>query len=610
MIKPRFTWQLPAPVDLDPELATAAADLGLSPTTARLLRDRGVTQPADLAAFFAPPATALADPRLLPDADRLLARLAQARAGRERVMVYGDFDADGLTGLAILVRALASYGLEVLPYVPSRLAEGHGLSLAAVETARAGGLSVIVTVDCGSTSHVEIAAAAGHGIDVLVTDHHHLPSELPAALAIVNPNRTDGRYPERRLSGAGVAFRVAELLLGGRPGGVEEARALADLALIGTVADVAPLVGENRAIAILGLDAINRAPRPGLAALLERAAIAAGSVTPETIAFAIAPRLNAPGRMGDAGDAVRLLLTDDAAEATACADALEAANLARRDVSRQVLAEARAQWGAGSEGRDGGGAPVDRGVAPGPGTPGDAAIIVRGPWPVGIAGPVAGRLAEETGRPAIVGAELGDVVRASCRAGGGGLHLAEALAACDDLLIRHGGHAGAAGFEIETGAWDAFRERFLVLAAATARPAGPPVLAVDLALPAAEIDYVLLAELARLEPTGPGNPEPLVAVLGLQVVRVRAANGGHTQLTLRRERDVLDGIAFGRDDLVGPLAEGDRVDVVARLVSRSFGGFESLQLEVRDLAPAGHFRPVADAALLVGPAAVPPGPAR
>jgi single-stranded-DNA-specific exonuclease len=275
--------------------------------------------------------------------------------------------------------------------------------------------------------------------------------------------------------------------------------------------------------------------------------------------------------VGEALDAANLLLADDPEEAARLAEALETANSSRRDLMKQAIDEARAVVAAGAAGAH---------DAPPP------AIVVRGPWPVGIVGLVAGRLAEDAGVPAVVGAELGDVVRASCRSGDGRLDLGATLEACADLFLRHGGHAGAAGFEIAAGRWDAFRVRFLVLAGAEG-PLDPlRPLRVDLAIAARTADYALFRELAAFAPTGPGNPDPLVAVCGLTVTRVRAATGGHTQLTLRREIDVLDGIAFGRADLQESVREGDRVDVVARLASRSFGGFESLQLEIRDVAPA------------------------
>jgi single-stranded-DNA-specific exonuclease len=237
-----------------------------------------------------------------------------------------------------------------------------------------------------------------------------------------------------------------------------------------------------------------------------------------------------------------------------------------------------------------------------------AATVVRGPWPVGIVGLVASRLADERRRPAIVGADLGAIVRASCRSANG-LHLADTLAACSDLLLRHGGHAGAAGFEIETERWPEFRERFLALAAALPPPDPVPALPIDIALRARDVDYALHRDLQRLAPYGTGSPEPLVAVLGLTVTKVReTGDGGHTTLVLKRRLDVLDGIAFGWPELAGAVHEGDVIDVVAQLRSRRFGGIESLQLEIRDAAPSGHH---AESRLLLEavPVAVGPGPA-
>jgi single-stranded-DNA-specific exonuclease len=339
---------------------------------------------------------------------------------------------------------------------------------------------------------------------------------------------------------------------------------------MGTGADVAPVRGENRAIARIGLERLRARPRAGIAALLERAGVAAATADLETVAYVLAPRINAAGRVGEPADAAQLLQTDDPDEARTLAERVDDANVARRALTRDVVADAEAAIGE---------IPADA-----------AAILVRGEWPVGIVGLVASRLTERTGRPAVVGATVGDAIRGSCRSVPG-FDLADALAACGDLFTRYGGHAGAAGFELPADRWPAFVERFRALAA-TAVPADPrPELRLDLALPALEVDYRLLRELQALAPTGPGNPDPLVAVFGLTVTRVRAASGGHTQLTLKRRIDVLDAIAFDRADLVETIHEGDRLDVVARVMSRTFGGYESLQLEIRDVAPEGFQRP-------------------
>ncbi len=582
VLEPRFRWSFPETRLMAQGLADAARGRGIGERMTGLLARRGVTDAAGLDAWFADPLDGLHDPRLLPDADLLVGRLSLARERGERVMVFGDFDADGLDGLAILVLALRRYGLTVEPYVPSRLDEGHGLSLAAVETAERNGVRVIVTVDTGSSSAAEIAIAAERGVDVIVTDHHRLPPTLPPAVAVVNPHRADSRYPDVRLAGSGVAFKVAQLILADEPGGPAAALDLADLATIGTVADVAPIVGENRSIARLGLGQMRRAPRPGIAALLERARVVPKDMDLDTIAFALAPRLNAAGRVGEALEAARLLLAGDALEAAAHADALEAANKTRRDLMGTAVDEARAL------------------VAADPDRP---AAIVHGPWPVGIVGLVAARLAEDGSRPAIVGAELGDTIRASCRSDGT-VDLGAALESCADLFTRYGGHAGAAGFELPAERWPAFVEQFEAIAR-DAAPSDPrAVLAIDLALPALGVDYALYRELAALAPYGPGNPQPLVAVLGLTVLRVRQAGTDHTSLTLRRDRDVLDGIAFGRVDIAALVREGDVIDVVARLASRTFGGFESLQLEIRDAAPSGVHPEAAIVLAAAGPGLV------
>ncbi len=586
-LRARRRWVFAAPTPVPDALVPVAAAHGLGRRTLGLLVGRGIDTEAALTSFLAVPRDALHDPALLPDATVVVERLAVARDRGEPVLVFGDFDADGLTGLAILTRAFRAAGIAVEPYVPSRQEEGHGLSVGAIDAAERLGAALIVTVDTGSTSVREVALANERGVDVIVTDHHRVPPQPPAALALVNPHRPDATYPDARLSGAGVAFKVAQLVARELGGTGSDARPfdpldLADLAAIGTVADLAPVLGENRAIARLGLETLRTRPQPGLGALLARAGVAARRSDLETIAFAIAPRLNAAGRVGEATDAARLLLADDPAEAEGLAERLEVANAERREMTRAAVTDARALV-----------------------TDGDGPVVVRGSWPVGIIGLVASKLVDETGRPAVVATETGDILRASCRSPGD-LDLAAALEACADLFDRHGGHPGAAGFELSAERWDTFRERFALVADAL-RIAAPGVgtsagdaddrrpLRVELALERAAVDYALLRDLARLEPTGPGHPEVLVAIAGLVVTRVRQANGGHTQLTLRRDPDVLDAIAFGRDDLQVALAEGDRVDVVARLASRTFGGFESLQLEVRDVATHGVERDVARA---------------
>lgn len=539
-----------------------------------VLAARGMGDAASVAALADDPRGQLHDPQLLPDAAVLAARIARAVEFGDRALVFGDFDADGLTGLAILVLCLRRMRLDVAPYVPDRAEEGHGLSLAAIDRAESEGRSLIVTVDCGTSSVAEIAEAQRRGIDVLVTDHHRVTGALPPAVAVVNPHRSDSSYPDSRLAGAGVALKVAQLLIG------DDALDLVDLAAIGTIADVAPILGENRAIVRLGLDKLRRSPRPGLAALLRSGDDERARLDVDAIAYGIAPRLNAVGRVGDAAVAALLLLTDDAAEAAVLAGELRAANVLRRELTASALAEARATL-------------VD--------TQTGGVIIAAGPWPIGVIGLVAGRLAEEYGRPAVVFSTSSDPWRGSARTSGD-FDLAAAFASMGELFTRFGGHAAAAGCHLPAEHFGEFRRRLRDLAG---RPVvTDPTITIDLVVDAMETDYRLLHELALFEPTGVGNPSLVVGIRGLVVARARPAAGGHTQFVLRKGREVLDGIAFGRDDVAGLVAEGDTIDVVARLASRVFAGYESLQLEIRDLAPAGSLAAFEARAGMAGVAAV------
>jgi single-stranded-DNA-specific exonuclease len=572
-LEPRFHWTLPRPWPVTAETIAAARARGLSARAVRVLSRRGPIDAAGVAARFDEPSGALIDPHLLPDAERALARVRQACRDGERVLVLGDFDADGLTGLAILVLALRRLGLDVAPYVPDRAEEGHGLSMGAVETAVADGRTLLLTADTGSTSHVEIAAARERGVSVIVTDHHQLPDGPPDAAAVVNPHRADSRYPDRRLSGAGVAFKVAQLLLADEPDGPGFALGLADLAAIGSIADVVPLEGENRAIARIGLAKLAAGGRPGLAALLTSAGVPPERVTPERVSYAIAPRINALGRVGHAIDAARLLLAEDPDQIARLVAVIEAANTERRGLMATALDEARAMLG------------PDVDDAP--------MTIVAGPWPPGIVGLVAGRLADQLGRPAVVFSTLAEPWRGSARSAGD-VDLGAAFAAHAELFERYGGHAAAAGCHLAPDRYEAFRIAMRGVAvgrperAAQGLEAGPRrrTLALDLAVSAGSVDHLLLADLLPLD--GAGDEPPVLGIAGLVVSRVRLASGGHTQLTLRKGAEVLDAICFGRGDIAEMVREGDMIDVAARLSSRSFGGFETLQLEVRDVAPAGH----------------------
>ena len=436
MLAPRFRWTFPVIRAVPADLLDAGSRRGLGARSVAILADRGVRDATELEAFFAEPLAGLHDPRLLPDADRLLERLTRARDAGERVMVFGDFDADGLDGLAILVIALRRFGVAVEPYVPSRLDEGHGLSLAAVDAAVASGATVIVTVDCGTTSRDEIAEA----VRARHRRHRHRPPPRARRPATGHRHRQSAS-PRRdatrtaRLAGSGVAFKVAQLLLGsiggrggsagpGRPGDDRDGRRR----------------GPHRR-----REPGHRPARPGapadrattrLAALLDAARLAPADVDLETASPSPSRRGSTPpAGWGRPSRPPGCCWPRTPRPRPSTPAALETANTTRRDLMTTAIAEARAIVAA---------------------LPDQPASIVRGPWPVGIVGLVAARLADDRARPAVVGAELGDTIRASCRSGGA-LDLGAALEACGDLFLRHGGHAGAAGFEIVTGQWDQLR---------------------------------------------------------------------------------------------------------------------------------------------------------
>ena len=454
VVEPRFRWTFPDVVTPSGPAADAARGLGLSSRLAGLLAARGATTGDDLDAWFADPLDGLHDPAPgCPDAAIVLARLRLARERGERVLVFGDFDADGLTGPGDpdpRPAPLRRRGRAVRPE-PARRGS-RPVAGGARRRRERRGATLIVTVDCGTTSVAEIAAANARGLDVIVTDHHRVPAVLPAALAIVNPHRPDSTYPDRRLAGSGVAFKVAQLLLADEPGGPAAALDLADLATIGSVADVAPIVGENRAIARLGLERLRRAPRPGIAALLERARIAPGRGRPRDRRVRHRPAAQR-GRPGGGGARGR--------PSAARRRPGRGGDPRRRPRGRQPDA-ARPD----EDGRRRGRAAVADGIRRRRRRSSAArgASASSGSWP-----PASPRIAG--GRPS---SGRSSAMSSARRVGAtGSLDLGAALEACADLFIRHGGHAGAAGFELPADRWDAFRERFLGLAAAERRPADP-----------------------------------------------------------------------------------------------------------------------------------------
>ncbi|MGZ8511843.1 MAG: single-stranded-DNA-specific exonuclease RecJ [Candidatus Limnocylindria bacterium] len=563
MIVPSLEWLLPEPL-LDPPAFT-----GFGRPVSTMLGRRGFRDDDQLTRFLTAGAGALHDLSRMADAERALDRIDAALEEGERIAIWGDYDADGMTAIVAWVIALQRLGAEPIRYVPSRLAEGYGLSASGLRALAAQGVGLVVTCDCGVSNAAEVEVARSLGIDVVITDHHLPPADLPRAIAVVDPHRPDCAYPDPDLTGAGLSYKLAAALLA-RHGASTEG--LAAIAAIGTVADMAPMTGESRAIVRLGLEELARTSHPGLRALLTRSCEAPGQPTARDLGFGLIPRINAAGRIADAELAMGLLLETDSARAEALADELEAIHVQRREMTKVAVEAAMLLAGE---------------------TPGDSPLVVRDDrWVPGLLGLIAGRLADTLARPVVAASLVGEEVRGSVRAPID-FHASAALEACSEHLLKRGGHAGAGGFSLAPVAWDSFVAAFGSLGrpfpiATGGEPQRPGRVPVDLVLHARHVDWALAGELERLAPYGPGHVEPILAVTGMRVAEVRrvGAREAHASFRMRRGIETFDAIAFGLD-VARPLPEpGTELDLVGTLDRDTFGGLPRLRLRLLDYAEA------------------------
>ncbi|MBI4307384.1 MAG: single-stranded-DNA-specific exonuclease RecJ [Chloroflexi bacterium] len=542
--------------------AGMAALAGFHPLLARLLYNRGIRSRAEADAFLSAGRELCADPYLLPDMDAAVTRLFRALRSGETIAVFGDFDCDGVTAAAVLTLGLEALGGRVIPYIPDRVSEGHGLNVPALTALRQQGASLVVTADCGISSVAEVEQAPRTGLDVIITDHHTVPPIPPPALAVVNARRADSHYPSPELASVGVAYKVVQGLYQalGRP----EPERLLDLVAVGTVADMALLLHENRYLVSRGLAQVNRAERAGFRALMEQAGLRPGSIDAEAVSFSLAPRLNAAGRMDHASTSYRLLVTTSAEEAQQLAARLESQNAERRRLTEELSARAREQVGRET-------------LAP--------LLMVAGrEYPPGVVGLVASRLVEEFGRPAVAVAVGERTSRGSCRSIPE-FNIVAALARCRDLFAQFGGHAQAAGFTIENERLDELRRRLVENAAQElAGVELRPTLTIDAEVAPSALVGSLWREVQRMTPFGAGNPPPTFLSRSVQVLDRRGvgADGRHLSLKLKHQGAVWSGIAFGLGGLAMRL--GDRVDVVYTLVADDWNGEKTLKLNVLDAA--------------------------
>ena len=548
--------------------ARLAAALGLHPLAAGVLARRGLADPGEATRFLSPRLEDLPDPFTMKGMEGAVSRIVAAVEAGQKIACYGDYDVDGVTSTVLLSGFLRAAGADVTTYVPHRLVEGYGLNGAAVERLAASGVNLIVTLDCGITSVAEVAEAARRGVDVVVVDHHTVPVELPAASAILNPHQDGCAYPSKHLAAVGVTFNLAlalrkRLRERGRFGpsrpepNLKEAL---DLVALGTVADVVPLVEVNRVLVRFGLVELGRARRPGVRSLLRVAGVATGEVTASQVGFRLAPRINAAGRLDDAGRGVRLLSTTDPAAADALAEELDQENRSRQEIERQMLEEAIADAAAG--------------VAAGA----KGLVLSRPGWHPGVVGIVAARIVERFHRPAVLVGVSGGVGKGSGRSIAA-FHLHDALSACAGHLLKFGGHRHAAGVTIAPDAIPAFREAFERHAASVlADDDLVPRTRIDGWVDAALLDDRAATDLEKLAPFGPGNPEP---VFGVRARPSRARQVGAAGVHLKLVLADRDAIAFQMGDRLA-LCQGP-VEAAVSIGFDDWDGMRRLQLRVRDL---------------------------
>jgi len=558
-----------------------ARALGLSPLVARLLLNRGLSGPDGARAFLDPDLNSLHDPQLLPGMAEAVARIRKAIAAGEKVLLYGDYDADGVTALALLSEFFRLVGLEHECYIPNRIEEGYGVHAEAIEAAAANGIGLIITADCGVGAVEEVERARQLGLDVIITDHHEPPRVVPRAVAVVNPKLTGSLYPFRDLSGVGVVFKLAWALAqsfspGKRVTPQFRAFLLDAMALVavGTVADVVPLLGENRVFAVYGLHALRKCTNPGLVALVEQAGLRDKQIAPRDIAFKIGPRLNAAGRLAEATLCVELLTCRDPARAAAIARELETRNRERQRIQNSILAEARAQLAALGD--------LDE----------RRAIVLAGEtWHAGVVGIVAAKLAEEFMRPTVLLSLEGDVARGSARSVPH-FDLFSALEACESVLLAYGGHRQAAGLKLRREDIQRFTDLFEHQVRewlGGEEPCG--LLEIDAEVPLAAVDAELVRDLEQLEPCGQGNPPPVLACAEVTVAgqpTLMGSAGQHIAFYATQGNKSLRAVGFGMGDIYEHLAGGATVcDIAFTPRINDYRGAREVELILRDVRLRG-----------------------
>lgn len=538
---------------------------GISGILARILVNKNITQKDEIDLFMNPTRKDFHDPFLMPDMEIIVDRVLQAIEQKEKIMIYGDYDADGITSITVLKSFLEERGLEVASYIPNRLDEGYGLNKTALKKIYDDGYRLIITVDCGISGIDEVDYANSLGMEVLITDHHEPVETLPKAMAVVDAKRKDNKYPFNQLAGVGVVFKLIQAI--SIKLGLEEKEYLKylDIVCIGTISDIVPLVDENRVIAKLGLKLIAQTRNIGLKALLE--VIGFKNIDSTTISFGVAPRINACGRMGDEQVALDLFLEKDYDKAKKLAIKLNEYNIERQTIEKRIFDEATEK--------------IEKNEK-------DKACIIVGSegWHHGIIGIVASKVTEMYFKPSILICFEGNDGKGSGRSIPG-FDLHDALMECSDYLEKFGGHSMAVGVTVNRDKFELFKNKFEEYAKSHDIDKIIPVINIDSELSLKDIDIDSVKSLQKLEPYGEANKMPVFMIRNLKINSIRAlSEGKHLKLTLKDDGYMINAIGFNMGNLSNEYLIDDKVDVIGNLDINSFNGNESIQLILKDIRKA------------------------
>lgn len=564
------TWKLKAKKTL-----TKVKNTKFHPLILQLLANRGVTDEAAIEKFFnADYENGLGDPFLFADMEKAVARIIKARESGEKIAIYGDYDADGVTATALMQETLEKLDFKnVMVYIPDRQLEGYGMNREAIKYLAGEKVKLIISVDCGITGREEIAQAKKSGMDVIVTDHHHVPSDLPEALAIINPNMPDCRYPEKNLAGVGVAFKLAQALFQKiAPEKAEQLKWSLDLVAIGTVADCVAMLGENRVLARYGLVVLAKTRRPGLLEMFKVGRIDINEdCLPDThkVAFQISPRINAAGRMDHASVSYELLVEKNSAKAREMALEVESKNQERQKVTAEITREVRTL----AENMF-----KDRKLI----------FAENEHWPVGLLGLVAGKISDEFNKPTVILQKQQDGYVGSLRSVPA-VNIVEALEECAGLLTRFGGHAQAAGVRVTPEKIEKFYDKLeKIIEKKLSGKDTVPEIEIDLEIKTADINWDLVNELKKMEPFGENNEEPVFMLKNILVEDLKIVGNGskHLKLSLRSADGgpkIFDAIGFGMGEKFPNIKTGAKIDVVLNLQEDEWNGSKKIQLQLLDL---------------------------